>query len=118
MKLLQVDIPQQILFSLKVKCSRTFVAEGWNDRNNQVKFTKWKKLDELPEECSHSNLIESACNPNPLNLEFVDGKIIECHLRHGNPKTLPEKATEIILPILTQMKCSSLHGRSRLPFQL
>ena len=61
----------------------TFVAEGWNDRNNQVKFTKWKKLDELPEEII-SNVIESACNSKLLaNLEFVDGKIIECR-RHGN----------------------------------
>ena len=73
----------------------TFVAEGWNDRNNLVKFTKWKKLDELPEECHIPNLIESACNPNHFNLEFVDGKIIECHLRHGN-QNFPEKATEII----------------------
>ena len=62
----------------------TFVAEGWNDRNNLVKFNKWKKLDELPEECIQ-NLIESACNPNIANLEFVDGKIIEA-LRHGNSK--------------------------------
>lgn len=73
----------------------TFVAEGWNDRTNLVRFSKWKRLEKLPDECFIPTVIESACCPDHFNLEFVDGKIIECHLRHGN-QNFPEKATEII----------------------
>lgn len=73
----------------------TFVAQGWNNKKDLVRFSRWQKLDKLPEECMIPTWLEGALSPNQCNVEWVGGKIIEVHLRHGNAD-FPENATEVI----------------------
>jgi hypothetical protein len=71
-----------------------FVSEGFNSKKELYKFTRWDKLEKLPEECDIPTWLDSTLNPNHCNVEFIDGKIIEVHLRHGTD--FPENATTII----------------------
>ncbi len=73
----------------------TFVAQGWNSKKDLVKFSKWKKLKKLPEGYEIPTWLESSLSPHRINVEWIDGNIIEIHLRHGS-QDFPEGATEII----------------------
>tara|TARA_B100000965_G_scaffold368329_1_gene354921 strand:- start:780 stop:1430 length:651 start_codon:yes stop_codon:yes gene_type:complete len=70
------------------------VCEGFNSKERLYRFNRWEKLETLPEECYIPSWLESLCSPNHCNIEFVDGKVIEVHLRHGTD--FPENATTII----------------------
>lgn len=69
-----------------------FACQGFRNENDQLhKFSRWKKIDileiELPK---FINDIDTEI----LNIEFIENKIIEVHLRHGTD--FPEGATELI----------------------
>lgn len=65
---------------------------GETDYNNLSRFKRWVQVDhrdlELPD------WIDSLRSVNNINIEFVGGKIIEIHLRHG--VDFPDGAREII----------------------
>lgn len=70
----------------------THTSLGETDFNNLSRFKRWIKIEhrnlELP------NWISSLRFVDDINIEFIDGKIIEIHLRQGID--FPEGASEII----------------------
>ena len=56
--------------------------QGWNDKNNLVKFYKWIRSDDVP---IFPEKLKSIDVPY-LNIEYIENKPIEIHLRpSGNP---------------------------------
>lgn len=70
----------------------THTSIGETDFNNLSRFKKWTKIEhkdfELPNWMSSLRFVQN------INIEFINGKIIEIHLRHG--VDFPNGATEII----------------------
>ena len=93
-KFLKADILVQTLFTPKGERYPKFICEGFNSKKELYRFTKWIKLDELPEECLIPDWLDGTLSPKHCNIEFVDGKVIEVHLRHSTD--FPENATTII----------------------
>ena len=50
-KYLKADILVQILFTPKGERFTKFVSEGFNSKKELYRFTKWIKLQTLPEDC-------------------------------------------------------------------
>lgn len=71
-----------------------FVSEGFNSKKELYKFSKWIKLQTLPEDCEIPDWLNSVLTPKHCNIEFIGGKIIEVHLRHSSD--FPDNATTII----------------------
>ena len=72
-----------------------FACQGWNDKKELWRFNKWVKVDPIPEELSLPNWLEGDINSaQHINVEWIGGKIIEVHLRHGHD--FPKGAVEII----------------------
>jgi len=57
-------------------------AIGVNNDNNLLKFESWHKVD--PPEIQLPKFLDELADNNILNIEFIDSKIIEIHLRLGN----------------------------------
>ena len=93
-KFLKADILVQTLFTPKGERYPKFICEGFNSKKELYRFTKWIKLDELPEECHIPDWLDGTLSPKHCNIEFVDGKVIEVHPRHSTD--FPENATTII----------------------
>jgi len=70
----------------------THTSIGETDFENLSRFRRWTKIEhqnlELPNWISSLRFVQN------INIEFIGGKIIEIHLRHG--VDFPEGATEII----------------------
>lgn len=68
-------------------------CEGFNDGASLYRFNRWIKLDEIPEYQLPTWITDtmSCCH---INIEFIDGKIIEMHGRHG--VDFPANAKELI----------------------
>ena len=69
-----------------------FACQGFRDKEDPLyQFNMWKKI-EIPN-IKLPKFIKYIDTPE-LNIEFIDNKIIEIHLRHGTD--FPENATEIV----------------------
>lgn len=71
-------------------------SQGFNTRDNLTEFHRWIKID--PPLFKLPSFIYDFDDVEELNIEFIDGNIIEIHLRHG--ADFPPGATEII-PVWT-----------------
>jgi hypothetical protein len=69
-----------------------FAANGFRTSHDLYRFNAWKRIDpplfKLPEWISELNTVPK------INIEFINGQIIEIHLRSG--VDFPDYATEII----------------------
>lgn len=72
-------------------------VSGWEatvDTDNLYMFKKWKRIKHLPD-VSWSQLDELVKhNITNINIEFIDGKIIEVHLRHS-----PDPQYDELIPV-------------------
>ena len=74
----------------------TLVVRGDKPRNAPMhRFERWTKLP-LDEAIPAPGWLSGLAHDGTLNLEFVDGKVIEVHLRH-NPDF--QSGEEVIVPI-------------------
>ena len=72
-------------------------TQGWNSQAELYRFSSWKLLDIIPEFAqvdSLPNWIDSTMAAHHINIEFVGGRIIEIHGKHG--KDFPDGAVEIV----------------------
>ncbi len=56
--------------------------EGYNTKNNLIQFKSWNKNYLMPE---LSREWQELRDVKEINIEYIGNKIIEVHLRHGNP---------------------------------
>ena len=68
-------------------------VQGFNSKDELYRFSSWKRLPEIPN-YDLPDWITETMGAHKLNIEFIDGKIIEMHGRHG--MDFPENATEIV----------------------
>lgn len=68
-------------------------CQGWTHKHELYRFSSWKKLDKIPD-FELPDWIHETMDAHHLNVEFIDGRIIEMHGRHG--VDFPPKATEIV----------------------
>jgi hypothetical protein len=68
-------------------------CQGWNNPEELYRFSRWQKLDKVPE-FELPSWIHETMDAHHINIEFVGGHIIEIHGRHG--LDFPKGATEII----------------------
>ena len=89
-------------------------AQGWNSSTELYRFSKWKLLEEIPD-YKIPDWISCTMEAHHINIEYIDGKIIEIHGRHGFD--FPFNSTEII-PVFedTQMEQHMLYESSNYTF--
>lgn len=68
-------------------------CQGWNNPNELYRFSRWKLLEKIPE-FDLPDWIHETMDAHHINIEFIDGKIIEIHGRHG--MDFPKNAVEIV----------------------
>jgi len=81
-----------------------FAAQGFRTSRDLFRFNAWKKI--TPPMYKLPNWISNFDDVSRINIEFIDGNIIEIHLR-GNPN-FPKGCTEII-PIWSDMGDSEVN---------
>lgn len=85
----------------------THTSIGESDPKNLSKFRRWCKIENqnipLPQWINEFNDVED------INIEFIDGNIIEIHLRKGS--YFPDGATELIPVWATTKQTEILHYR-------
>lgn len=67
-------------------------SQGYNSSDNLIEFFRWIKID--PPNIKLPKFINELDDVDNINIEFINDKIIEIHLRHG--LDFPPGATEII----------------------
>lgn len=70
----------------------THASVGYNNSDNLTEFYRWEKID--PPVVKLPDFIDSLNDVENINIEFIDNKIIEIHLRSGID--FPPGAIEII----------------------
>jgi|TARA_R100000030_G_scaffold87683_1_gene71469 hypothetical protein len=76
----------------KGKLVAIHASQGYNSNNNLTEFFRWIKID--PPNIKLPKFINEFDDVDHINIEFINDKIIEIHLRHG--ADFPPGATEII----------------------
>jgi hypothetical protein len=103
--------PQSGTTNSKLLPQPIFAANGYRTSQELYRFSAWKKIDpplfKLPEWIN-----ELICIPR-FNIEFINGKIIEMHLRPG--VDFPDASTEII-PHWNDMPAADCEIFSRLGY--
>ena len=70
--------------------------QGWNDKENPVRFTRWLRQDTAPELPPQLEKIDVPI----LNVEYIDSKPIEIHFRpSGNPDGTYTEQWQEYIPI-------------------
>ena len=74
-KFLKADILVQTLFTPKGERYPKFVCEGFNNKKELYRFTKWIKLDDLtPEECIIPDWLDGTLSPQTLQYRIYRWK--------------------------------------------